>query len=156
MVAGGSCGIKIHLVRDANGNYINAVLSAGQEYEMQHFEAVVASISVSSRRGPSKRRPRRICGDKGYSSETVRQISRSHNITPVIPRRCNEKKAKLPFDRERYQLRNIIERIIAKIKELRRIATRYEKLSLHYLAMIKIAFIKIWLKKYKKYLKHSA
>ncbi|MDO4585452.1 MAG: hypothetical protein Q4D62_15295 [Planctomycetia bacterium] len=42
----GGCGTKIHLVCDANGNYMNAVLSAGQEHETQHFEAVVSSISV--------------------------------------------------------------------------------------------------------------
>ncbi|MDO4583499.1 MAG: hypothetical protein Q4D62_05280 [Planctomycetia bacterium] len=110
---------------------------------------------VSSRRGPSKRRLRLICGDKGCSSETIRQKIRSHNITPVIPKRCNEKKAKLPFDRELCRKRNINKHIFAKIKEFRRIATRYEKLSLHYLARIKIASIKRWLKNI-KYWKHSA
>ncbi|MDO4583986.1 MAG: hypothetical protein Q4D62_07770, partial [Planctomycetia bacterium] len=64
-------------------------------------------------------------------------------------RRCNEKKAKLPFNRERYRKRNIAERIFLKIKDLRRIATCCEKLSLHYLARIEIAFIKRWLKKHK-------
>ncbi|MDO4585428.1 MAG: transposase [Planctomycetia bacterium] len=64
----GGCGTKIHLVCDANGNYMNAVLSAGQEHETQHFETLVSSISIPN---PSKRRPRRICGDKGCSSETI-------------------------------------------------------------------------------------
>ncbi|MDO4576277.1 MAG: hypothetical protein Q4D98_13805, partial [Planctomycetia bacterium] len=57
-------------------------------------------------------------------------------------RRCNEKKAKLPFNRERYSKHNIVERIFLKIKEFRRIAARCEKLSRHYLARIEIAFIK--------------
>ncbi|MDO4584921.1 MAG: hypothetical protein Q4D62_12560 [Planctomycetia bacterium] len=54
---------QAHFVYDANSNYMNAVLSAGQEYETQHFEAVISSIP-SSHVTVHPNAPRRICGNK--------------------------------------------------------------------------------------------
>ena len=50
------------------------------------------------------------------------------------------------FSRVLYRLRNRVERFFNKLKQFRRIATRYEKLAANYLAMIKIATIRIWLR----------
>ena len=49
--------------------------------------------------------------------------------------------AKRPFDREAYRRRNVVERCIGWLKECRRIATRFEKLAVSYLAMLKLAMI---------------
>lgn len=46
------------------------------------------------------------------------------------------------FDKQAYRQRNIIERIIGRLKENRRIATRYEKLGVHYLGILKIGLLK--------------
>ncbi len=49
------------------------------------------------------------------------------------------------FDREAYRLRNRVERLINRLKQFRRIATRYEKRAVNYLAMIIIGAILLWL-----------
>ena len=65
----------------------------------------------------------------------------AHRTSAVIPRRENEAGRDGSFDRESYRRRNIIERTIGWLKEFCRIATRYEKLALHYLGMITIGMI---------------
>jgi transposase len=62
----------------------------------------------------------------------------------VIARRSNEPQQK-HFDRERSRERNRVERLINRLKQYRRVATRYEKLAVNYLAMVTIAAILIWL-----------
>ncbi len=58
-------------------------------------------------------------------------------------------KTRLAFSNPLYRLRNRIERGFTKLKQFRRIATRYEKLAANFLAMIKIATIRLWLRAYK-------
>lgn len=95
-------------------------------------------------RGRPRLRPERVIGDKGYSSDTVRRYLRRRGIQAVIARRSNEPQQK-HFDRERYRDRNRVERLINRLKQYRRVATRYEKLAVNYLAMVTIAAILIWL-----------
>jgi transposase len=83
-------------------------------------------------------------GDKGCSSRTVRRELAKRGIRPVIPRRANEPQQR-HFDREAYRERNRVERLINRLKQKRAIATRYDKLAAHYLAMLHIASILIWL-----------
>ena len=71
-------------------------------------------------------RPDRVAGDKGYSSPAVRQYLKNRRIGAVIPIKANE--APDPgFDRAAYRERNVVERLINRLKQWRRIATRYEK-----------------------------
>ena len=64
-------------------------------------------------------------------------------VEPVIAHLSNEspKPWERPFNRRAYRKRNVIERVVGWLKECRRVATRYEKLALHYLAMVKLAMI---------------
>ena len=62
----------------------------------------------------------------------------------MIPTKANERRQS-DFDREAYRQRNIIERLINRLKNFRRIATRYEKRAANYLAMIHIAAILLWI-----------
>jgi transposase len=94
--------------------------------------------------GRPRLRPARLAGDKGYSSRTVRRYLRHRGIVPVIPRRSNEPPDPC-FDHEAYRERNQVERLIGRLKQHRRIATRYEKLALVYLAMLTLAGILLWL-----------
>lgn len=50
-----------------------------------------------------------------------------------------------PFDRAVYRERNRVERLINRLKQFRRVATRYEKRAVNYLAMVTIAAIRLWL-----------
>ena len=95
-------------------------------------------------RGRPRIRPDRVVGDKGYSSPTIRRYLKERKIGAVIPTRADQ--APDPaFDWEAYRERNIIERLINRLKQHRRIATRYEKRALNYRAMLTIAAILLWL-----------
>lgn len=93
--------------------------------------------------GRPKRRPRRLVGDKAYSSRQIRQYLRRQGIRSTIPRKSNEHRTG-PFDRASYRQRNKIERLINRYKQFRRIATRYEKRAASYHTMWLIAAIILW------------
>ena len=94
--------------------------------------------------GRPRIRPNRVCGDKGYSSRKVRSYLRRRGIRYTIPRKRNERRNG-PFNRELYRRRNLVERSINRLKQFRRIATRYEKKAENYLAMLHIGSILLWL-----------
>jgi transposase len=124
------------------------VLTAGQRHETTAFERLMDQGSVK-RAGcaRSKVRPRRVIGDKSYSSKEIRRYLRRRGIRITIPRKTNERRGG-PFDRAIYRMRNRIERLINRLKQFRRVATRstrYEKRAENYLAMLTIAAIILWL-----------
>jgi transposase len=121
------------------------VLTPGQRHEAVVFEPLLATGAVK-RRGPGrpKRCPRRIIGDKGYSSGRIRRYTRQHGIRITIPRKRNEGRTG-PFERTLYRLRHRVERLINRCKQFRRIATRYEKRAANYQAMWLIAATILWL-----------
>lgn len=92
----------------------------------------------------------RLAGDKGYSFRRVRAWLRNHNIKPVIAERKDQRekrKGRPPeFDKQAYRQRNIIERCIGWLKECRRLATRFEKLAINFVAMIKLAMMERYLR----------
>jgi len=84
------------------------------------------------------------CCHKGYSSRTVRQYLRRRGIGAVIPRRSTEPPQR-HFDRAAYRERNRVERLFARLKQHRAVATRYDKLAARYHATLTIAAISLWL-----------
>ena len=84
-------------------------------------------------------------GDKGYTGQPTRGYLRRRGIGAVIPRRANESRRGLRFDRVAYRERNRVERTINRLKQHRAIATRYEKLAVSYHALLIIAGILLWL-----------
>ncbi len=95
--------------------------------------------------GRPRQRPQRVVGDKGYSSGRNRRYCRRRGIRITIPRKSNERRSG-PFDRAIYRTRNLIERLVNRYKQFRRLATRYEKRGENYRAMWIIAAIFLWLK----------
>lgn len=95
--------------------------------------------------GRPRTRPRAAAGDKGYSYPAIRNWLCQHKIQDVIPTKSNQER-RPDFDKNLYRQRNIIERCIAWLKECRRIATRFEKLALRYVAMLKLAMIREYFK----------
>ena len=79
-----------------------------------------------------------------YSSPTARRRLRHRWITPVIPTR-KDQRSRPTFDREPSRGRNKVERLINRLKQFRRIATRYEKRAANHLAMVNIGMIMLWL-----------
>ena len=83
-----------------------------------------------------------MVGDKGYSYPTVRRLLARRHIRAVIPRRRDQRpddRRHAPFDRHAYRARNLVERLINRLKQHRRVATRYEKRAEHFLAMLILA-----------------
>ena len=141
----GGFSTKIHLRAEGGGKPITAVLTAGQRHEQIALEAVLDRGAIRRQgRGRPRLRPRRVAGDKGYSSPTARGRIRRRGIRPVIPTKSNEPRDPA-FDREAYRERNRIERLINRLKQFRRIATRYEKRAINYLAMLTIGMSLLWL-----------
>jgi transposase len=120
-------------------------LTPGQRHETTAFESLMAQGAVK-RLGPGrpKLRPRRIVGDKGYSSRKIRQYARRYGMRITIPHRRNEQDSG-PFDSAIYRLRNRVERLINRLKQFRRLATRYDKRAANYRALWLIAATILWL-----------
>jgi transposase len=113
-------------------------------------EALLDSVAIGGKPGPKKTRFEAIGGDKAYDSQAIRKDLRKRGTKPVIAHRKNRQGEYPPeavgFDKALYRQRNVVERLIGRLKENRRIATRYEKQADSYRAMILLAFIRIWLK----------
>lgn len=121
------------------------VVTAGQQHESTVFEALMTQGAVKRPGvGRPRLKPLRVVADKAYSSGKIREYLRSHGIRITIPHKSNECRTG-PFDREAYRERNLVERCINRLKQFRRVATRYEKRAENYLAMLHIAAIRIWL-----------
>ena len=89
-------------------------------------------------------RPKRVVADKAYSSEPIRRYLRRRGIRITIPRKSNERHGGR-HDGLVYRERNLVERTINRLKQFRRVATRYDKQGENYLAMVTIAAILMWL-----------
>ena len=81
-----------------------------------------------------------------------RRWLRARHVRAVIPERCDQRDRRarrpgrrLEFDRDAYRQRNVIERAVGWLKEHRRIATRYEKLAIQYLAMLYVGLVEKYL-----------
>jgi transposase len=121
------------------------VLTPGQHHETTVFEILMQQGAVKRPgRGRPRLRPKRVVGDKGYSAGRIRQYLRRRGIRHTIPRRADEHR-RGPFDKAAYRLRNRVERLINRLKQFRRVATRYEKRADNYLAMLYIGAILLWL-----------
>ena len=141
----GGFSTKLHLRAEGGGKPMAAVLTAGERHEQIALEALLDNGAVRRRgRGRPRLRPRRLAGDKGYSSPTARRRLRKRHIRPVIPSKSNQRRQPR-FDRQAYRQRNRIERLINRLKQFRRIATRYEKRGVNYLAMVTLGMILLWL-----------
>jgi transposase len=145
----GGFGTKVHLVCDGDGNGLGVVVTPGQRHESVVFEAVMDTVEVRRKSGRSRRRPLRLVGDKAYSNRRIRRWLARRKIKAVIAR-PDDQRVRLgrraeAFDAERYRRRNVVERLIGRLKECRRVATRYEKLAVNFLAMLKLALIALYL-----------
>lgn len=88
-----------------------------------------------------------LLADKAYDADWLRDMVEALGAKANIPPKSN-RVTHIPFDAKLYKKRNLIERFFNKIKYFRRIATRYDKLGRHYLAMIKLAAIRLRLRAY--------
>jgi transposase len=79
-----------------------------------------------------------VLGDRGYDSNQIRQSLAERNITACIPPKKN-RKSKPPYDWHLYKKRHLIENMFAKLKDWRRVATRYDRCAHTFMSVIHIA-----------------
>jgi transposase len=77
----------------------------------------------------------------------IRDLIEGQDCTPHIPPKSNRYDG-ITYSKRKYKNRNLIERCFNKLKQFRHIATRYDRNPLNYLAMIKIACVRLWLRFY--------
>jgi transposase len=143
----GGFGSKFHMATDGSGLPLAIEVSAGQCHESKWFEPVMNAVRIPQPSGRPRRRPGALAGDKGYSCRWIRDWLRQHRIRAVIPRKSNEiRDGRQAFNKDDYRRRNVVECCIGWLKECRRIATRFEKLAVNFLAMLKLAIIEQYLR----------
>lgn len=126
---------KIHARVDAKGRPLCLLISPGQVHDVSCAEALLQGVEQRAV----------IIADKGYDADRVRSHIRAQGAIPNIPNRSNRKK-KYRWKKIIYRERNHVERFFNKLKQFRRIATRYDKLGATFFAFIKIAAMRIWLR----------
>ena len=124
---------KIHAAVDALGNPVRLLLTAGQASEYGQANALIEGFKADY-----------VLADKGYDSEAFVQSITAAGAVAVIPPRSNRNNLR-DYDRDVYKERNLVERLFQKLKQFRRIATRYERLGRNYQAMLYLAASLIWL-----------
>jgi transposase len=88
-----------------------------------------------------------MLADKGYDSDDVRAALLLKGVLPVIPPKSNRKET-ISCDFKAYKDRNHVERLFNKLKQARRIATRYDKTARSFLSFLNLAASRLWLKDY--------
>ena len=88
-----------------------------------------------------------LLADKGYDADALRaQVCEAGSWANIPPKR--NRRDPICFSRHLYKNRNLIERFFNKLKHFRRVATRYDKLAESFLATLKLASLRIWLRDY--------
>jgi transposase len=147
----------MHIVSDKRARPVSLVLSAGQDHDSRYLEPALDGIHVPRLgRGRARKRPRRIVADKAYTFGRCRKALRQRKIAAMIPERSDHiahRKKKgaqggrpCKFDKELYKQRNVIERCFLRLKQWRRIATRYDKRAASYQCWLTIASLLLWTK----------
>ncbi len=125
-------------------------VTAGRHYNSTCFERVMNTVRIRQRLGPRRWWPRPLARDRRYGFRWMRWWLRRQHVRAAIPQRSDQRARQrgraVRFDRDRDRRRNVVERCVGWLKECRRIATRFEKLALNYLAMVKLAMIQRYLR----------
>ena len=115
------------------GNPLRVILSAGQITDIERAEALIKDQPAEF-----------IVADKGYDPDAFVEAISAQGSQPVTPPRSNRLNPR-SYDRHLYKSRNLIERFFSRIKQFRRIATRYDKLAKSFLSFVHLACAFVWL-----------
>jgi transposase len=110
------------------------VLTPGQAHDVQGFAPLFRMIGDKIEA---------FLADRGYDADAIREEIAKADIEAVIPAKSNRRNP-APHDPAKYKWRNLIERLFNKLKNWRRVATRYDKTRESYLGFVAIASIKLW------------
>ena len=124
---------KIHALADAKGRLIAILLTGGETHDCPVAERLIDRVEEAER----------LLGDKAYDSAELRQELERRGTKPVIPNRSNRKRP-FRFSKRLYKLRWRVETAFNRLKDFRRIATRYDRLARNYLTSVCLAAALVW------------
>ena len=119
---------------DAAGRPLRLAISGGQLHDSQMMGAFL----------DWEKPPLAIVADKAYGSDKIRQQIADEGALAVIPTKSNARKP-IPHDAGLYRQRNVVERFFCKMKDMRRLATRFEKKAQNFLSMVQLFAIRCWI-----------
>ena len=127
MIGPSRCGqtTKIHLLTDVVGRPFALTLTPGNVSDITVAPALLARAKGA----------RYVLAEKGYDADALRRSLRQAGAVPVIPGRITRKK-KIAYDRDRYRDRHLVENAFCRLKDFRRVATRYDKLAANFLSAV--------------------
>ena len=125
---------KLHARCDARGLPLGFVLTPGQAHDVQGFAQLFRMIGD---------RFEAFLADRGYDADAIREEIADAGVEAIIPAKAN-RRTPAPHDRVKYRWRNLVERL-NKLKNWRRVATRYDKTKESYLGFVALASIKLWI-----------
>jgi len=120
-----------------NGLPVQIELSAGQANDAPMAELLLNDLPKGAT----------VLADRAYDADWIRDMIDDQECHACIPPRSNRAED-FRYSKRTYKKRNLIERFFNRIKQFRRIATRYDRLAENYRAMIKLASIRLWLRLY--------
>ena len=126
---------KIHALVDALGRPIRLKLTEGQAHDGRSAEDMFDSVRAGNI----------LLADRAYDSNALRQYLAARGAQANI-RAMPQRRDPPAFSRRLYKQRNAIERFFNKLKHFRAVATRYDKRDDNYLASVKLASLRIWLR----------
>ena len=129
----GGFGTKLHIAVERLGNPVEFLLTGGQEADITQGEALIEGHDAEA-----------VIADKGYDGDEFVAAIEATGAVAVIPPKKN-RIFKREYDEILYKERNLAERFINRIKQYRRVATRYEKTARNFLAFVHVAAIMILL-----------
>ena len=124
---------KVHALADAKGRLIAILLTGGKKHDCPVAERIIRRVK------PAKR----MLADKAYDSGELRAYLGKRGTKPIIPNRSNRKQP-FRFSKRLYKLRWKIEAAFNRLKDFRRIATRYDRLARNYLASVCLIAALVW------------
>jgi transposase len=126
---------KVHALVDANGLPISLKLTEGQADDGKSAADMLEAL------GPGQI----LLADRAYDSNALRQALADRGAWANVKPKSNRKHV-LAFSAFLYKDRNLVERFFNKLKHFRAVATRYDKLAENYLAGVKLASARIWMR----------
>ena len=130
----GGLSTKIHACTDGLGDPVRLLAGPGQESDIGRAAALIQDFE-----------PDHVLADKGYDADHFRAAIAEAGAQAVIPF-TRSRAAVSRHDKDLYKERNRVERFFSKLKQFRRVATRYDKLLANFMGFVKLAAIAIWLK----------
>ena len=124
---------KIHALVDTNGLPVRLTLTPGEAHDNRLAGKLLSRIKPGSM----------LLADRGYDADWIRELAMKKGAWANIPPKSSSEP--ICFSPYLYRARNRVERFFNRIKQCRRVATRYDKLAANYLAFVQLASIRLWL-----------